>query len=43
MGAGEINEETEKQLAEAQEELKSLKSRVSQLEDENAQLRSRTI
>ena len=42
MGAGEINEETEKQLAEARAELRTLRDRIKQLEDDNTALREST-
>jgi hypothetical protein len=40
VGAGEINEETDKQLAEAQAEVRSLRSRVQELEQEIASSKS---
>jgi len=42
VGAGEISEETELQLVKTRNELRALKDRVKELEDENAQLRSLT-
>jgi len=40
VGAGEINEETDKQLAEAQAEVRSLRTRVQELEQEIASSKS---
>lgn len=41
VGAGEINEETDKELWEAREKVKALQNRVQQLEEENTQLQTR--
>lgn len=43
MGAGEIEEDTMKELAEAKRQLETIKSALQQAEAENQQLRARLV